>query len=364
MTHKKWLTGAVICCGALALLFSDAMLSRLRQMQEESEEAEAGERWNGYGLPYGEELSEKRLFSNEEVVCYTDRIFTHFVPDGEAVRETVQLCSAVSEELQGIEHFILMPVPPGIRYEEGQEDDRAAYDRFLTELGAEMPEDWILFDMAQCLDAHADEYLYYRTEDSITLLGGLYAANGLAASLGGETLPRDAFRMEQFNTVYGELFMTWVNHEELNSEQRVQMFKMPEDPVCVYMLEGHALDEVLYTTETDSYERPVLMTSWVKDGEAVGNYFQRAVIKGEGRSFPGSVAFVAGDLSARKIAPYLAYYYDAVCMINIDGTDDIRRTVREITAEYGSADFIVAQNAGKLGKPDGSRVFDPFRGEE
>lgn len=360
---KKLLLVISIICGACMLFFLDGLISQPSKMHEKNRKSESKDLYNEYGLLNGEELSDTLIFSNDEVVCYTDRIFRHFQTGENSANITGQICENIAKQMSEMDHFIIMPIPSRIIYENGYEEDKAEYDRFVTELKSNISKDWILLDITECFDNHSDEYLYYRTDDSITLLGGLYIANELIEVLGEVPLSKDEFQTFQSNSTYGNLFGLWVNNNELTEMQRDQMFEMMPDPVFSYAVNGCPFNEVLYKTETESYERPAILMSTVVGGEAVGDYFLRAVIDGEGRNFPGSIAFIVGDLPAQKIAPYLAYYYDTVCVIAINGNDDLQKTIDKLMEDYETADFIWAQDAGRMGERTYSKALNQFREE-
>lgn len=360
---KKFLLGFSIVCGACTLFLLDGLISQPTRSNEKNQKAEKKDLYNEYGLPIGEELSDTLIFSNDKVVCYTDRIFNRFQTGENSVENTVQMCVNISNQIQAIDQFVILPIPSRIIYENGYEGDKAEYDRFVTELKSDIAKDWTLLDVRDCFDDHANENLYYRTGDSITLLGGLYAANELVDSLGGETLSRGKFQTFQYNSKYGSLYLGWLNSNELIDTQRDQMSEMVPDPVYSYAINGCDFDEVLYKTETDSYERPAILMSSVVGGEAIGNSYLRAVIDGEGRSFPDSIAFLVGDSVAGKIAPYLAYYYDTVCVIAISGEDNVQNTVNKLRANYDTAHLIWAQDAAKMGDPAYNKALHQFMGE-
>ncbi len=360
---KKVLLGLSIVCGAFMLFFLDGLIGQPARSKEKYIKPESKDSYNEYGLPNGVELSEELIFSNDEVVCYTDRIFKHFVADGDSPGDIAKACDNISAGIQGIDHFIIIPVPSRIMYEDGFEEDKEEYEQFVSGLKSSILKEWMMLDVKECFDTHPDENLYYRTHDSITLLGGLYSANALVDSLGGEPLSRDKFQTFQYNSEYGSLYVNWMRSSDLTATQRERMSEMAPDPIYSYAINGRTFNEVLYKSETDSYERPAILMSSVAGGEAIGSGFLRAVIDGEGRSFPGSIAFIVGDSSADKIAPYLAYYYDTVCVIAINGEDDIRSTVSKLRMDYETADFIWAQNAGKMGERAYSKVLNSFREE-
>ena len=181
----------------------------------------------------------------------------------------------------------------------------------------------ILVDSYSSLFANRDQYLYYRTMPSMTMLGGWYVYEAL-----GEKLSFGVRSLEEFNVQY-------LTTEYLgNLYQLLPISGVKGDAVALYQYVGHDRHYVVThfsQEEIWSYDRLYLPPEEL-DGEEITN----AVL---GESSPVTLIetdlssenrlLLIGDNSARSYLPFLTNHYSTICYLDLSLADqeDLQRIV-------------------------------------
>lgn len=208
----------------------------------------------------------------------------------------------------------------------GEYDQDALLDRLAKELPGGS-----LIDSRGELNAHADEYLFYRTDHHWTALGAYYAYRAWAEATGHEVreLSDYAGRVgsEEF---YGTLY------------SKVNL-PMKADTVMIYD------DGRNYRVEYDmskKYSSGLFVESRLEEKDKYmvyldGNHAMTHIVQ-SGTEKNGRKLLVIKDSYAHTFVPFLAQDYDEVIMIDFRYS---KMPVSSITTQFGITDVLVLYNA-------------------
>ena len=163
------------------------------------------DQYNGYGLPVGTELSAKILLENQELVCYTDRIFVHFQPKEDSVQRIKAIVDGMNHKCPELENIYILPIPHRILAETGYEEEAVFYQTHLDAIASEMPENAVVVNALDELSEHTQEYVFFRTQDAWTARGAYYGTTELCEELGLDVIPLESYYEYTYNTFTGDL---------------------------------------------------------------------------------------------------------------------------------------------------------------
>lgn len=344
---NKYLFIPLTILGLIVLIVLDALVKAPSKKDETVKKTEKKDQYNSYGLPNGQSLSEDILFETDDIVCFEDRLVKRFSYSN----EQLSAANSTFDKLKQLSNseLMLVPIPGRVIYEEGYSTDKEEYSRFIDALRETMPEECNLVDLREVFRKYSDEYIYYRTENSITPLGGLYAANYIVTEKGGEALNRDKFQTFMYNDFRGDFYESIEKqYENAGDYETVSLLEaIPKDPLKTYLINAENFSEILYTTQEEYYKRPAILTSSIGDTAILGRSFLYIDIKGKARSFPEESVLLICDDAGKCIAPYLAYYYKKVMVIQMSNSMITDELLMKLTDE---CDYVVwAQMAEEFG---------------
>lgn len=314
---------------------------------KEAVRAETKDMYNSYGLLEGTELSNKIIYSDENLVCYEDRILYRYDDIGNSIDHIEGLVGGISKQIA--EELVVVPIPGRVIYEEDFIEDRQLYEEYIDELESRIGRQCELIDLTDIFDDHSDEYLFYRTEDSITPLAALYGTGLIVEELGAESMDKDDFRRYMYSICSGGLWSTF-NYTVTDEDVKEIIEVMESDPVYVYEADGIRLKETVFETSNEYYERPAILRTATIEQALVGSVFQYAVINGRGLGFPDKKAVLLCDIQGKNLAPYLAYYYDEVYVIFVTQKAKNMDVIGETIKQNSDTTFIWSQKATDMGK--------------
>lgn len=330
------------------------------------------ELYNEYGLRNDGELSDKILYYDDQYVWYEDRILQRF--RDEDIQERSENISGwwgnFSSHLpEGVRSW-MVPIPNRILCEEGYEDEKVQYDRFRMNLKENLGAGTKVVDLYPVLKHHEDEYVFYRTADSITNRGAYYAAEELLYQLGVSDVPKlSAFHEAMYQAQYGDIVMALMkNYQDTSHEYRI-LRQIPLDLTCLYTFPDskNYCEVYIYSKENGkiiSQKQPLIVKSKNDNASVIASRFDWAVAEGDGESEKGQeTLLLIGDGGGRSLLPILTHCYDKVYYINLEWNKVLgakQETVESIFENYNIHDVLYVQNASRMGLEEYSSAMRAF----
>ena len=261
----------------------------------------------------------------------------------EQVEENINILSSFLNDMEkdyGKEHVSCLMVPS---------KDQAIPDR-LPAFAQTEDRQWVVdtlkqkvttpdhvFDLKQTMEAHQNEYIYYRTDHHWTTLGAFYAYQAWMQKMGAKAQPLEAYRRE---TVYRDFYGTTYNkvHVKVSADEVEVFHSKGEDSVQVNMDEGEKKAETLYFPEKaeEGFNRYDLFLS--------GNTFQIEITTG---AHTGKTLLLVKDSFANCFVPFLTQDYDRIILIDYRYGKTAVGTLR---SRYDVTDVMVLFNVDKFMK--------------
>lgn len=261
----------------------------------------------------------------------------------EQVEENINILSSFLNDMEkdyGKEHVSCLMVPS---------KDQAIPDR-LPAFAQTEDRQWVVdtlkqkvstpdlvFDLKQTMEAHQNEYIYYRTDHHWTTLGAFYAYQAWMQKMGAKAQPLEAYRRE---TVYRDFYGTTYNkvHVKVPADEVEVFHSKGEDSVQVNMDEGEKKAETLYFPEKaeEGFNRYDLFLS--------GNTFQIDITTG---AHTGKTLLLVKDSFANCFVPFLTQDYDRIILIDYRYGKTAVGTLR---SRYDVTDVMVLFNVDKFMK--------------
>lgn len=261
----------------------------------------------------------------------------------EQVEENINILSSFLNDMEkdyGKEHVSCLMVPS---------KDQAIPDR-LPAFAQTEDRQWVVdtlkqkvttpdhvFDLKQTMEAHQNEYIYYRTDHHWTTLGAFYAYQAWMQKMGAKAQPLEAYRRE---TVYRDFYGTTYNkvHVKVPADEVEVFHSKGEDSVQVNMDEGEKKAETLYFPEKaeEGFNRYDLFLS--------GNTFQIEITTG---AHTGKTLLLVKDSFANCFVPFLTQDYDRIILIDYRYGKTAVGTLR---SRYDVTDVMVLFNVDKFMK--------------
>lgn len=323
------------------------------------------DRYNGYGLEGDQVLSDTRIYEDDQIVCYEDRLFRHFEYPETGIERLADQLTEVKKRCPELEGIYVLPVPLRIFLENGYQEDRAAYSEYLERLSNSLPEGARLIDVLPDLEEHSDEYLFFRTEDSWTARGAYYGAEELCNFLGLEPFSLTAYQEHMYNSFTGALYQ--VNQEIYKNGGWLgrQTEEEEVDRIFYYILPGSSNEEEVFLVRdgiVTSRKRPAISTAARGLASFTGDNYSWAVVKGDRlrEETENESLLLVCDIRGKLLVPFMTAYYDKVYVVDISRYDEFSENITEILQEYNIKDFVLAQSPLYIGDPGYSRAMNPF----
>lgn len=362
MKCKQWIKILAVPFGLILWLFLMVVLENLADIrQEEDPTAEvqmlAKDIYNGYGLKGGEQLSTEVTGERNGIIRYSDRWLVRFKGTEDNIRRARGIVSDMRIRYPVIRNFYVLPVPPRIVTEQGYEEEREKYLAYMEQFGRIFSGTAQVVDVLPVLEEEADQYLFFRTEDSWTAKGALYGARVLCEALAIEPFPLEAYYEYMYSEFLGSLYGLDTLTEEETEE-------LAADPVFYYVLPDAKNRETILSKDGKINKSPVFTpsASGMATFAGVGKY---AVIEGDGQNeeTKDKAIMLICDSSGRLLASYLANYYGTVYVVDIQEYGEFYDDMSSILSAYGIEDIVWAQSAQSLGAFSYSRALNRFSDE-
>lgn len=362
MEHKgiKSLLAIVLCIGLVAgcICLEAHEKNRLKKMETE-QNAGLKNVENGAEVETGQTLSQVVLYEDEEIVCYEDRILCHFYYEEKNTDRIAAIVKGMLGQCPALEHVFVLPVPYQIFLEEGYEEEKDAYLKYMEQLSLKLPEKGVLVDTLPVLEAHKSEYIFFKTEDTWTARGAYYGMEVICKELGMEPIPLEQYYEYVYASFRGGLRLV----EALDSIESIEELK---DQIYYYLLPDSV--NMVEVMEIDglgnkvSYKKPVVTPSIRNLGSFIGSRYLRAIVEGEPQEAnnEGKYLLVVCDSAGRLLVPYLKDYYDGVYVVNIKLDDELYQDLNQIVEEYHISDVLYVQNTMEIGVSGYSKALNDF----
>lgn len=217
---------------------------------------------------------------------------------------------------------------------------RSVSEQLASEMRAELEEKLedgdVLFYCHEALDAHCEEYIYYRTDHHWTTLGAFYAYQAWTAGM-GKTAPETGHYDRE--TVFDDFYGTTYNKVRVNvPKDEVELFHSPaENGIRVEMDGGDVVSDSMYFKKeaAEGFNRYNVFFS--------KNTFKIVV---DTKAGTGKTLLLVKDSFANCFVPFLTEEYDRIIMIDYRYG---KRPAGEIMDEYKDiTDVLVLFNEEKL----------------
>lgn len=360
-------------CFAFLLILILPLLFFLEYLAEGGGETDPAEkvqimekdRYNGYGLEENQQLSDTILYETEEVVCYSDRLITRFRYEPENFDYVAAAVKGVKRECPSIEEVYVLPIPPRVTVEDGYTEDRETYSEYLAQLSEKLADTAALVDVISELEAHGEEYLFFRTEESWTARGAYYGTSVLCEALGIEPFSLADYEEYMYNSFYGKLYQSSIRRYSEESSIGGQLRAIPDDQLYYYLLPEGANREELFKLEDGKIEkitRPSITPSRTGPTAFIGADYLWAVVQGDGllKDTAEESLLLVCDGKGKILAPFLANYYKNVYVVNIKGYDGLSEALAAIVEKYNIKDFVLAQASADIGDRGNSMAMNGF----
>lgn len=361
--RKRWLKSLAACLACIAFAGGCIGLDLTVRQRGKPASGQAQpmekDKYNGAGLLQGQALSEKVLYESSELICYEDRAlhkYTYKTKYPQTVgKQTKNLLVACPE----LEKVYVLPVPPRICTEPGQEESKAAYGKFCEGLQEELPQNAIFVDALPRLAEHSGEYVFFRTEDSWTARGAYYGMQALGEAMEMQVISLEAYEESMYNSFTGGV-------KYLDDVWASKDISFPVDWTYYYLIPGSVnRAEILRLDENGqmfSFKKPLITISARNDGTFIDAAYVRAIVDGETqeKSNRGKYLLVICDEKGKLIVPYLKDYYDGVYVINVKEDGAFARDVHEILRAYHITEAVYVQNACDMGVDGYDKAWQGF----
>ena len=314
--------------------------------------------YNSYGLQGLQTLSQVKLTEVDGKICYEDRVFRPF----QYVPSNVKQFKRIIWALHGLHpelNYYVMPVPGRVLTEEGYDQDREEYGRFIADMEKSVGNKAVLLDPWPVLQERQDEYIFFRTEDSWTARGAYYGSVMLCEALGIEPFALEDYEENMYKDALGALAVTAAgDYAELygqDSEIVGKLYNMTQDLFYLYQLPGAANLEEIYDKATGQKTRhPAVSQTRVGAAAFVGADFLHARVFGDGRSdaVKDETLLILTDGTGSGgdiLVPYMAGYYKDVYVVSLQNDKGFLDRLDVLLKRFDIHSVVIVSGAHRMG---------------
>lgn len=182
-------------------------------------------------------------------------------------------------------------------------DEQQMYDCMKAKLGDLA--DTVLVPVADELQKHTDEQIYYRTDHHWTTLGAWYGYEAYVRAAGGDL--EQAQKKRDFHCVSTQFYgSTYAKVNQASRADKIEMYE-PQQPLTVVYNMGEKTTDTLYDTSfLDTQDQYSYFTG--------GN---QPVIEVTGGTANGRTLLVIKDSFGNSMIPFLVEDYEKVVMVDL-----------------------------------------------
>lgn len=257
-------------------------------------------------IKLGMELAMGKRESNGVFLGKDGQLMQNFkTPDEKLLEKNAGYVNELGKRVKT--YFMLAPTATSI-YKEKLPLFASPYDEnlYLTKIEKELSEDISFVNVAETLNQHKDEYIYYKTDHHWTTLGAFYAYQKLCEEMGETPKQLEDFDVEKADGFYGSLYST--GNFTFVKPDSLELFHLKK-PVNV-SVDNMATGE----TSESLYERTHLEK---KDKYSVflDNNQPLLVIKSDVQN--GKKLVIAKDSYANCMVPFLTAHFEEIHVMDL-----------------------------------------------
>lgn len=300
-------------------------------------------------------ISEEGLMRNIDAP-----IETLVARNSEAVAQLAREVEAASGGKKNI-YLAIFPTAAGVlrqnlpRFAQGEMFDQ---QRAIEEMYNRLPQSVRTIDVYSALYNRRGQYIYYRTDNGLTALGGYYSYAAIARRLEISNRSLSQFNIEYVkHDFYGDLYRAPSGSTGAWSSSSAPYRKVSPDIISLYTYSGNR--EYL-VTQKDSGGEKVYHTLYPRHRMALGSetdiYFggQAAVTEIRSSAPYRGKLLVFGDKTAAAYLPFLANHYGEVVLVDLyyARSSDLKQLALEeydqILLAYGIESYIHTRNPSRV----------------
>lgn len=294
-------------------------------------------------------LSEVKLFENDRIVCYEDRIFKRLSLEENQAENVAQIVGAMNAFLPSGTDVYVLPVPERVLWEEGYEEDIATYTKHMNRLRSLLGGTAVLTDAYASLSAHAQEELFFNTEDSWNMKGAFYGVLPFCKQTGIEPIAfEDYVRNANVGRFKGNLLL-------LPELAHIDFRGWPDDELVYYDLPEGINRAHIITEQGEKrveIKKPLLTFSSRNTSSVLAGDYIRAIVPGDAcaENKKDEYLLFLCDGEGKLLLPYLKNYYKGVYVVKITCKSGLEFDIARVVREYNVKDVLIAQSVSELGK--------------
>lgn len=346
--EKRWLI--TICIAMLFVvvfvsIFASAVLNIEDQKEASLAEMQADAEVSDYGVDGkydGDILETEPTMVSEEYVYFEDRVLERFRYNTDDIVECTEILNGAMNSLPDGVNKYLMLVPMRIsledeKYQMYTDDVTSA----INEIYADMPWDVVTIDAGGALEAHKDEYLFFRTDNSWTALGAYYAAKEFCDNIEIDMKTIEKYRESRFENYLGTMRVL-PYADTLSSDPDYVSYYILKDASNQQMITSYLSKDVYVT-----YDSPIVAVSRMGYDIFIGGYFSHSILRGDTDN--GKTFMILGDEYSKAFAPWLTPYCESIILINPTFYNGSSEEFWEFFSIYQITDCLIMEYGHHLG---------------
>ena len=210
-------------------------------------------------------------------------------------------------------------------------DEQQMYDCMRAQLGDLA--DTVLVPVADELQKHTDEQIYYRTDHHWTTLGAWYGYEAYVKAAGGDL--EQAQKKRDFHCVSTQFYgSTYAKVNQASRADKIEMYE-PQQPLTVVYNMGEKTTDTLYDTSfLDTQDQYSYFTG--------GN---QPVIEVTGGTANGRTLLVIKDSFGNSMIPFLVEDYEKVVMVDLR---QLNVKCKDLVNMFDPTDVLVLYNTARF----------------
>lgn len=210
-------------------------------------------------------------------------------------------------------------------------DEQQMYDCMRAQLGDLA--DTVLVPVADELQKHTDEQIYYRTDHHWTTLGAWYGYEAYVRATGGD--PEHAQKKRDFHCVSTQFYgSTYAKVNQAPRADEIEVYE-PQQPLTVVYNMGEKTTDTLYD--------PSFLNTQDQYRYFTGG--NQPVIEVTGGTANGRTLLVIKDSFGNSIIPFLAEDYEKVVMVDLR---QLNVKCRDLVNMFDPTDVLVLYNTAQF----------------
>lgn len=322
-------TGVVCVLAALGLSTLDD-LAELRAQAEIS--AQEASQIGIQGLPAGQKLDDQPNRFMDNFAVFDDRVAELFVTDEQTLTGCIESLNDFYAAIPSSIRCYCLISPTRAQFEESLSSSTVDQIPIIERIYDSISSNVIPIDAASSLESHKDEYIYYRTEESLTSRGAYWALTTLTDACGVTTPDIRSYPVDTRRGFLGGLSI------ELGTS-------LPEDVSEVFMRTDLPNEAYIALREgdhsNDLHKAPAIANSRGGGYASLGAQVSHAVISGANQN--KRVLMIVGTSYAKSMATWCVESFERIVYVDIDWNTLEHEDFHSLLEQCGVTDLVVIQ---------------------